>query len=160
LGRNVTTAVTTIPVARCFVVAVITMCVSLVFLVHTISNDGIAMRVAALAVCTVHKLILELEAEVTTITAIPGAVLRVIVVVAVVVALVLGTTAFVHSLFAVATVTRAPEDTREDVTRYSMFPFPLRTSSFKAKVRCTFLLSVVGFARATPTIATVAVFQT
>lgn len=159
MGRNVTTAVTTIPVARCFVVAVITMKVSLVFLHHTTIHDGLALRVAALAVVAVHKLISALEAEVTAITAIPVAVLHVIVVVAVVVALVLGTTAFVHSLCAVTTATRAPEDILEDFTLYSMFPFPLRTSSLKAKVRFTCHLSVVGCALATPTIATVAVFQ-
>jgi len=163
LGRHVTTAVTTIPCARGFVVAVVTVCVSLVLWHSTISSGGLAFRVTALAVFAVHELIsvfLPIAVELTAITAIPVASLHVVVVIAVIVALVLGTTALVHSLCAVATGTRAPEDILEDFALHSMFPFPLGTSSFKAKVRFTCLLSVVGFALATTTIATVGVFQT
>lgn len=129
----------------------------------TITVDGCALGVTARAVFAVHKLILVfpiIAAEVTAITAIPAACLDVVVVVAVVIALVLGTTAFVHSLRAVAAVTRAPEDILENFALDSMFAFPLGTSSFKAKVRRTCLLFNVGCALATTTIATVGVFQT
>lgn len=122
-----------------------------------------ALGVTALALFAVHKLISVFRfraVEVTAITAIPVASLDVVAVVAVVVALVLGFIAFVQSLCAVATVTRASEDIFENFALYSMFSFPLGTSSFIAKVRCTFVLSVVGCALATTTIATVGVFQT
>lgn len=137
------------------------MAVSLILSQSTTTVDGCALGVTALAVFAVHKLILVfIVVEVTAITAIPAACLDVVVVVAVVIALVLGTTAFGHSLRAVAAVTRAPEDILENFALDSMFAFPLGTSSFKAKVRRTCLLFNVGCALATTTIATVGVFQT
>jgi len=152
-------AITTIPAARILVIAVITMVVTLVDWQRTSTLAGGAGGIKTLARFAVQKLFVVFLFEFAAITAIPIAMLLVVLVVAVAITLALGNITLVQGLFAVAAVARAPEDARESFTLDSEFSFPLGASSFKAQVRCAFLLFFVDFALAASTIAFVVFFQ-
>lgn len=136
------------------------MVVALVNWQRTITLAGGAGGIKTLARFAVKKLFVVCLFVLAAIAAIPIAIRLVVLVVTVRITLALGDITLVQSLFAVAAVARAPEDAGENFALDSEFSFPLGASSFKAQVRCAFLLFFVDFALAASTIAFVVFFQT
>jgi len=96
----------------------------------------------------------------TAVTTIPVAIFDVVVVVAVIITLELGASAFVYSLGAVTAVARTLKVAFEQVATNTVFTRPLRTGSSIAQVLLAFIFFFIDFTPAAVTVTTIAFFQT